>query len=53
MTYDFYAFGLHGVKAKTNFEYTGEEVKEMIEVYFDSDSTFEASKFIKKKKMIS
>ena len=46
MTYDFYAFGLNGFNAKTNFSYTSKEVMRMIESYFETGS-FDPTRFEK------
>mmetsp|Transcript_17581 Transcript_17581/g.15494 ORF Transcript_17581/g.15494 Transcript_17581/m.15494 type:complete len:207 (+) Transcript_17581:44-664(+) len=45
MAYDFYALGLNGLTAKTNFEYTADKVKKMIEYYFNSNGLFDPSFF--------
>ena len=35
LAYDFYSIGLHGLKSRTNFEHTGEDLKIMIQSYLD------------------
>jgi len=48
LTYDFYAFGVHGLKARTNFKHTAEDIMEMIESYFRSGNIFTPSFFSSK-----
>mmetsp|Transcript_716 Transcript_716/g.839 ORF Transcript_716/g.839 Transcript_716/m.839 type:complete len:139 (+) Transcript_716:252-668(+) len=45
LTYDFYAFGVHGLKAKTNFKHAGEQIKNMIQSFIDNDHKFDPSLF--------
>jgi hypothetical protein len=45
IAYDFYALGLHGLEASTNFGYGGELILEMIGDY-KNDGHFQPSKFV-------
>ena len=47
LTYDFYAFGIHGLKAKTNFKHTGAEIMTMIESFISNENKFVPSLFTK------
>ena len=38
--FDFYWIAINGGKASTNFTYTPQEVKQMIEDFFTNDRTF-------------
>ena len=46
LTYDFYAFGVHGLKAKTNFKYNGREIMAMIESFFSNGNKFIPAHFV-------
>ena len=42
---DFYAIGINGLSAKTNFSYSHSQVMAMIEQYFESNSQFDPAMF--------
>ena len=46
LTYDFYAFGVHGLKAKTNFKHNGKEIMAMIESFFSNGNKFIPAHFV-------
>lgn len=46
LAYDFYAIGMHLKKARINFSYQGEELRQMIEYYFANGNQFDPSVFI-------
>ncbi|CAI2376452.1 unnamed protein product [Moneuplotes crassus] len=45
IVHDFYAIGLNGLEANTNFSYDGMTVQDMIMNYFTNDSCFTPSEF--------
>mmetsp|Transcript_13053 Transcript_13053/g.14680 ORF Transcript_13053/g.14680 Transcript_13053/m.14680 type:complete len:140 (+) Transcript_13053:264-683(+) len=45
LTYDFYALGVHGLKAKTNFKHSGVEILAMIESFYTNRNKFVPSLF--------
>lgn len=45
VSYDFYAIGIHGLKAKTNFSYSGKTLREMITSFQQSGGKFSPSDF--------
>mmetsp|Transcript_11601 Transcript_11601/g.11543 ORF Transcript_11601/g.11543 Transcript_11601/m.11543 type:complete len:173 (+) Transcript_11601:137-655(+) len=46
IVHDFYAIGLNGLEANTNFSYDGMTVQDMIMNYFTNENYFRASEFI-------
>ena len=46
ISYDFYAVGIHGLKAKTNFSYSARTLREMISSFKLSGSKFTPSDFV-------
>ena len=45
IVHDFYAIGINGLSAKTNFDYNERQVAAMIQSYFESNKSFEPSIF--------
>ena len=45
LMYDFFAFGIHGLKAKTNFKHYGSKILRMIESYMSCGNKFNPSLF--------
>mmetsp|Transcript_1615 Transcript_1615/g.1430 ORF Transcript_1615/g.1430 Transcript_1615/m.1430 type:complete len:225 (+) Transcript_1615:1-675(+) len=46
LTYDFYCFGIRGLKAKTNFKHKGKLIMDMIDHFINSDGSFDPSQFV-------
>jgi hypothetical protein len=46
LVYDFYAFGLRGLRAKTNFSHKGPQILLMIESFLECDNKFDPSVFV-------
>ena len=45
IVHDFYAIGINGLSAKTNFDYNERQVAAMIQSYFEANKSFEPSIF--------
>lgn len=46
VTFDFYSLILHGARATTNFTYTADDVKQMIDSFINNDNVFDPSGFV-------